>query len=65
VALVLAIGVSTALCLFVVGIGVASYVSGTTLSENATQVLVASFSGIIGGLAGYMGGRQRPPSPPS
>lgn len=59
--MVLAIGISVALCLFVVAIGVSNYVSGLPLSENATQVLVASFSGIIGGLAGYMGGRRQPP----
>lgn len=53
-----------ALTVFVIGVEWNAVAHGVALSENATQVLTAAFSGIIGGLAGFMGGRasNRPPS---
>jgi Co/Zn/Cd efflux system component len=33
----------------------------TPLSENTTQVLLASFTGVIGLLGGYIGGRRGGP----
>lgn len=56
-AIILAVGVSIALICFVIGIEVNATYRVIPLSENATQVLTAAFSGIIGGLAGYLGGR--------
>lgn len=61
VAVVLAVGISVALTLFVVGLLVINATQSIALSENATQVLTAAFSGIIGGLAGYLGGRSNQP----
>ena len=57
VATILAAGVAVAMIAFVVGAEINVIVHGNTLAENTTQVLVAIFSGVIGGLAGYMGGR--------
>lgn len=63
VALILAIGLSTAVNLIVVGVLVAAYFRGRqsgdyAISENATQVLIAAFGGMIGVLGGYIGGRS-------
>jgi len=61
VALTLAIGLATAVNLIVVGVLLAAYYRGQktgdySLSENATQVLIAAFGGMIGVIGGYVGG---------
>lgn len=63
VAFTLAIGLSTAVNLIVIGVLLAAYYRGKTtgdyaISENATQVLIAAFGGMIGVLGGYIGGRS-------
>ena len=57
VAVILASGVSIAVIAFVIGAELNVIIHGNTLSENTTQVLIALFSGVVGGLAGYLGGR--------
>ena len=57
VALVLAVGVSIALLALVIGVEANIVLNRAQLSENTTQLLTAAFSGIIGGLAGFLGGR--------
>lgn len=58
VAVILAAGVSVAVVAFVILAEVnLIWGTGNTLSENTTQVLIALFSGVVGGLAGYLGGR--------
>jgi heme A synthase len=66
VAIILAAGVSICLIVFTAAVLYdAVFSEGPGLSENATQILTASFSGIIGALAGYLGGwvshERRPP----
>jgi hypothetical protein len=61
VALTLAIGLSTAVNMIVLGVLLAAYFRGQqtgdySLSENATQVLIAAFGGMIGVIGGYVGG---------
>jgi hypothetical protein len=61
VALTLAIGLATAVNLIVIGVLLAAYYRGQksgdySISENATQVLIAAFGGMIGVLGGYVGG---------
>lgn len=61
VALTLAIGLATAVNLIVIGVLLAAYYRGKksgdySISENATQVLIAAFGGMIGVLGGYVGG---------
>lgn len=61
VALTLAIGIATALNFITIAVFIAAFHRGRTtgdysLSENATQVLIAAFGGLIGALGGYMGG---------
>ena len=69
VALVLALGLGLLANLILVGT-IVQILHGNpevTLSENATQILIASSSGITGVLGGYMGyrlGRRTPPVPP-
>jgi len=63
VAIILAIGLATAINAFAVAVLYdAVFSSGPGLSENATQVLTTAFGGIIGVLGAYVGGRtsQRP-----
>ena len=58
VALVLAVGLASAVNMLTFGVlydAIFSRESG--LSENATQILVAAFGGIIGVLGGYIGYR--------
>lgn len=60
-ALTLAIGVATAFNLITVSVLLAAFHRGRvtgdySLSENATQVLIAGFGGFIGILGGYVGG---------
>ena len=58
VAVVLALGLSTALNLLLFGVTWDAVRSDTPgLSENATQVIIAAFTGITGVLGGYIGGR--------
>jgi hypothetical protein len=58
VAVVLAVGIATAVNIIVIAVfydAVVSQESG--LSENSTQVITTAFGGIIGVLGGYLGGR--------
>lgn len=58
VAIILAIGIGTALNLLMFAIlWDALFHSDPGLSENATQVITALGSGVIGVLGGYIGGR--------
>jgi hypothetical protein len=58
VAIILAIGVATALNAIVAAVLIDALRSdGPGLSENATQVLTAAFGGIIGVLGAYIGYR--------
>lgn len=58
VAVILAIGLATAVNLLLVGVVYDAVRSDTPgLSENATQVIIAAFTGITGVLGGYIGGR--------
>lgn len=58
VALTLAIGLSTAVnCITFAVLYDAIFSDRSGLSENATQILVAAFGGIIGVLGGYIGYR--------
>jgi len=58
VATILAIGIATAINLIMVAVLWDALRSDTPgLSENATQVITALGSGIIGVLGGYIGGR--------
>lgn len=58
VAVILAIGVSTSVILFVTASAINSIRSnGTGLSENDTQVLSGVLAGMVGVLGGYLGGR--------
>ena len=69
VALVLAVALGLVATLILTGT-VVQILHGNpevTLSENATQILIASSSGLVGVLGGYMGYRlsgDRPSSPP-
>jgi hypothetical protein len=61
VALTLAFGLSTAVNLIVLGVLMAAYERGRktgdyAISENATQILIAAFGGMIGVIGGYVGG---------
>jgi hypothetical protein len=63
VAVVLAIGLSLVASLILLGT-IVQIVHGSpevTLSENATQVLIASTGGLVGVLGGYMGYRLASP----
>lgn len=58
VAIILAIGIATALNAITFGVLYdAIFSSDSGISENATQILIASFGGIIGVLGGYIGYR--------
>jgi len=58
VAVVLAVGVSTAVNAFAFAVLYDAISSaGPGLSDNATQVLVAALGGMIGVLGAYVGGR--------
>lgn len=58
VAIILAIGLATALNILMVAVlWDALFHSDPGLSENSTQVIVALGSGVIGVLGGYIGGR--------
>ena len=58
VAIILAIGLATAVNLLLLGVVWDAVRSDTPgLSENATQVIIAAFTGITGVLGGYVGGR--------
>ena len=58
VATVLAIGLATAVNLLLLGVVWDAVRSDTPgLSENATQVIIAAFTGMTGVLGGYVGGR--------
>ena len=58
VALVLAIGIATAVNIIVIAVLYDAIASeGPGLSENATQILTTAFSGIIGVLGGFLGYR--------
>lgn len=56
VALILAIGTSTAFVL-ISGAALFAVISARSLSENATQVLTAAFGGMTGVLGSYLGFR--------
>jgi len=61
VAIILAGGVSCSMLIFTSAILWDALFSGHPgLSENSTQVLVATFSGIIGALAVFLGTRRNP-----
>ena len=72
VAIVLAIGIATALNVITFGVLIdALRAKGPGLSDNATQVLTMGFSGIIGVLGSYVGfklgqqnGKHEPPERP-
>lgn len=58
VAVILAIGIAVAVNLLMFAVLWDALRSDTPgLSENATQVVLAAFTGIIGVLGGYVGGR--------
>ncbi|HEY6416855.1 MAG TPA: hypothetical protein VIX41_11470 [Acidimicrobiales bacterium] len=57
VAVVLAIGLAVAINLLTAAIMYDAVRNEAEISENATQVLVAAFGGIVGVLGGYIGGR--------
>jgi hypothetical protein len=58
VAVILAIGLSSAVNLLLFGVVYdAVFRQDSGLSENATQVIIAAFTGITGVLGGYIGGR--------
>lgn len=58
VAVVLAVGLATALNMLMFGVlWDALFASDPGLSENSTQVITALGSGVIGILGGYIGGR--------
>ena len=58
VAIVLAIGLATAVNLLLFGVVYDAVRSDTPgISENATQVIIAAFTGMTGVLGGYVGGR--------
>jgi hypothetical protein len=58
VAIILASGLSLALCMLMGGVVWDAVRSDTPgLSENATQVVIAAFGGIIGVLGSYIGFR--------
>ena len=58
VAVILAIGLATALNVITAAVLIdALFSDGPGLSENATQLLTAGFSGVVGVLGGYIGGR--------
>lgn len=79
VAIILAVGIATSLNFITIGVlWDAIFSEGPGLSSNATQILTASFGGIIGVLGSYIGfkagralngsngsnGPTTPPSPP-
>ena len=69
VALVLALGLTVALCLILVVTGIQVIKGGSfpkvELSENATQILIAGMGGLTGLLGAYIGvNRSRRPSEP-
>jgi hypothetical protein len=55
VAVVLAVGLATAVNLITVAALWNAVDRGTGLSENATQVLTTAFGGMVGLLGGYLG----------
>jgi len=57
VAIILAIAVGVSLLVFEGYVLYEAISSVRGLSENSTQVLIAAFSGLIGALAVYLGGR--------
>lgn len=58
VAIILAIGLVSAVCLITIGVLVDAIASeGPGLSDNATQILTATLGGIIGVLGSYVGFR--------
>jgi hypothetical protein len=60
IALVLALGVATAVNVVTIGVIIDAIRSeGPGLSDNATQVLTTAFSGIFGVLGAYVGFRAR------
>ena len=57
-AIILAIGLAASVNLLLLGVVWDAVRSDTPgLSENATQVIIAAFTGITGVLGGYVGGR--------
>lgn len=58
VAVILAVGIATALNLLMVAILWDALRSDSPgISENATQIIIAALGGIVGILGGYIGGR--------
>jgi hypothetical protein len=57
VAIILAIGMSTAINLFIVGVWIADYSAHRPLSQQSSLVLTTVFGGIIGILGSYIGYR--------
>jgi len=74
VAIILAIGIATSVNFITLAVFYDAVINeGAELSENATQILVAAFGGIIGILGSYIGFRaaqaqqdraEQPPNPP-
>jgi hypothetical protein len=60
VAVVLAVGLSVVVTLFTLAAVIDAMNKHTELSDNSTQVLLASIGGMIGALGGYLAGRRRP-----
>jgi hypothetical protein len=59
VAVILAVGVSASVALFVFAVTYDSIMSSDAgLSDNAAQVLTGAIGGMIGVLGGYIGGRS-------
>lgn len=76
VAIIMTIGLATALNLITLGVLFNAFYRGRSggdpsLSENATQLLATSFGGMIGVIGSYMGYRagvaanKTPPAPPT
>lgn len=59
VAVILALGISTAINIIVLGVLYDAFtVPGNGISENGTQLLTMALGGIIGVLGSYVGGRN-------
>lgn len=57
VAIILAFGIATSINFITLAVMYDAVAEGAELSENATQILVAAFGGIIGILGSYIGFR--------
>lgn len=68
VAVILAVGVSTAMNIVTIAVLIDALLDdGPGLSENATQILTGAFGGMLGVLGAYLGyraGQTRPVEPP-